>query len=225
MAEKPKSAVAMIIVLTAVAMISGLALAAMSHITKEPIAVSKRAALVESLEEILPPYANEPDRDRQVCKVADGAVQCFEGSSTEAAAVAPEQALSVYPALDKAGKAVGAAFVTSSTQGYGGLVKLLVGVDQQQHVTGYTILEHKETPGLGDNAGKDDPESDRDFPDQFKGKGLDNFKFAVSKDGGQVDAITSATITSRAVTGALKTGLERFKKARGALRAAKEGGR
>lgn len=93
------------------------------------------------------------------------------------------------------------AFTTESTAGYSGPIKILFGIDVNCKITGFKILEMSETPGLGDQADKDK------FKTQFIGKALNNFNFMVTKDGGEVDAITAATITSRAVTSAIKEGL------------------
>ncbi len=199
MANKPKSPAAMILALTLIASGSGLALASMSEFTKAAIDQARQADLKANLDRILPAHANAPDED----------VVVVDDQGKE---------LQVYVAKDAAGKVVGAAFEVVGKKGYGGAIRILLGIDANEHITGYYVLEHKETPGLGDKASKDDPESDRDFADQFKGKGLDNMKFAVRKDGGEVDAITSATITSRAVTGALAAGLERFHRIRARLR-------
>ena len=86
----------------------------------------------------------------------------------------------IYQTQDAQGKDLGAA-VESTTGGFGGDLKVLVGFDSEGNILGYTLLEHAETPGLGDIIGKNPKEP-----------------LTVSKDGGQVDAITASTITSRA---------------------------
>ena len=86
------------------------------------------------------------------------------------------------------------AAVESSTMGFGGTLKVLVGFDPEGTILGYTLLEHQETPGLGAKA-------DQWFQKGQKGciVGLNPANgLTVSKDGGQVDAITASTITSRA---------------------------
>lgn len=214
MADRPQSPQAMILVLTGIAALSGLALAAMSQVTAEPIRLARQADLRASLTRILPEHANEPAEDRELCQVAAQGAQpgCAAAApdAPPATTPPPEGSLARYVARDAAGRVVGAAFEVASRQGYGGAIRILVGVDAAQHISGFAVLEHKETPGLGDKAARDDPDSDGDFADQFKGRGLDNYRFSVVKDGGQVDAITSATITSRAVTGALGEGLQRY---------------
>ncbi len=93
--------------------------------------------------------------------------------------------------------------VPAESKGYGGTIKLLVAVGPDNKVMKYTILESKETPGLGDKAAKSP------FMDQFPGKSSENLE--VTKDPANKDniqAISGATITSRAVTKAVKTAVD-----------------
>ena len=96
--------------------------------------------------------------------------------------------------------AVGYVFTTSA-KGYGGDVEIMTGVDAEGKVTGVSILTINETPGLGMNAKKDD------FRQQYVGK---SGELAVNKDGGEIVAITSATVTSRAVTKAVNEALSLY---------------
>lgn len=85
--------------------------------------------------------------------------------------------------------------VPSETKGYGGTIKMLVAVTKDGQVIDYSILAHNETPGLGDNAQK--PK----FRDQFKGKTIDHLKVVKDpSDKDDIQAMTGATISSRAVT-------------------------
>lgn len=89
--------------------------------------------------------------------------------------------------------------VPAESKGYGGSIKMLVAVTPDGKVIDYTIMVHNETPGLGDNAGKDF------FRAQFFGK--DESKLIVVKDpknNENIQALTGATITSKAVTKAVK---------------------
>ena len=88
------------------------------------------------------------------------------------------------------GSALGTAVVTVSN-GFGGPLKVLVGFDTEGSIKGYTVLEHSETPGLGAKAGEW-------FQDKIIGLNPGKCNFTVSKEGGDVDAITASTITSRA---------------------------
>ena len=86
--------------------------------------------------------------------------------------------------------------VKVQTAGFGGTITMMVGVDYHGKVLGIDIVSHAETAGLGDVAASDSTKGQA-FRNQFRGQ---TGELAVSKDGGTIDAITSATITSRAVT-------------------------
>jgi Na+-translocating ferredoxin:NAD+ oxidoreductase subunit G len=88
--------------------------------------------------------------------------------------------------------------ISSETKGYGGEIRLLVAVDNTEKIIGYKILSHNETPGLGDRA--DQPK----FKNQFQGKKIENLEVVKNHEEGKIDAITGATITSTAVTKAVK---------------------
>jgi len=92
---------------------------------------------------------------------------------------------------------LGKAIVTINKNGFGGPLKVLVGFDTKGTILGYTVLEHAETPGLGAKAGEW-------FQDKIIGLNPGQCNFTVSKDGGDVDAITASTITSRAFLLAIK---------------------
>ena len=103
------------------------------------------------------------------------------------------------------GELLGGAVKMVSPEGYSGDMTFLVGVNTIGEVTGIQILEQRETPGLGTKA------TNKAWWGQFLGKTLDNFSFRVKQDGGDVDAITAATITSRAVGEYVGKGLDVFK--------------
>ena len=105
-------------------------------------------------------------------------------------------------AAKKDGKIIGY-IVPGETKGYGGRMKMLVAVTADKKVIDFTILEHNETPGLGDNAQKPA------FRQQFAGKGeelLEVTKDPANKD--NIQAMTGATISSRAVTQGVKQAVE-----------------
>jgi len=117
------------------------------------------------------------------------------------------------------GKPVGTVFTAISEKGYGGPIKVIVGVDPTgEKITGVRIAEHTETPGLGANivqvrTGEDEPW----FLKQFGGLTVDRIAL---KPQGAIDAITAATISSTAVTDAVREGFEEFVKARTAQQGA-----
>ena len=105
-------------------------------------------------------------------------------------------------AYDQNGTFQGAA-VKTSEGGFGGKIDMMVGFLADGTIKGTSVLSHAETPGLGANmTGK--------FKDQFVDKNPASFKLTVTKDGGDVDAITAATITSRAFSKAVDKAYKAF---------------
>lgn len=105
----------------------------------------------------------------------------------------------VTPALDAEGNETGYA-VAVTTKGFSAGLKLMFGVDAQGTITGLSVVDcSNETPGLGANAANDS------FKSQFAGK---SGTIAVTKDGGDIEALTGATITSRAVANAATEAVE-----------------
>ena len=105
-------------------------------------------------------------------------------------------------AYDAKGNFLGAA-VKTNEGGFGGKIDMMVGFLADGTIKGTSVLSHAETPGLGANmTGK--------FKDQFVDKNPANFKLIVKKDGGDVDAITAATITSRAFSKAVDKAYKAF---------------
>lgn len=189
--KKEFSDARLIATLVLICMVSAGVLAAVQELTRGPIAEARRQEKLKAIRAVLPPYANEPDKEAFTITTPAGQID-------------------VYPGRDAQGNLVGMAIPTSSAEGYGGVISLILGVNVQGEIQAMYVLEHKETPGLGDNITK--PK----FQAQFIGKSLatPGFVFAVKKDGGSVDAITGATISSRAVTEAIKDGLETYQQIR-----------
>ena len=104
---------------------------------------------------------------------------------------------------------VAALFVVTAPDGFSGPIRLLVGVDFEGVVTATRVLRHRETPGLGDFIDS----SKSDWIDQFERKSLtapDLALWSLTRDGGQFDQVTGASITSRAVVKAVKETLLYF---------------
>jgi electron transport complex protein RnfG len=100
-----------------------------------------------------------------------------------------------------------ALFVVSARDGYSGPIRLLVGVDAGEFVTGLSVLEHRETPGLGDGI------ESRNWQEQFVGRSLGNpagSGWNIRDDGGEFDALTGASVTPRAVVKAVRETLEYY---------------
>jgi electron transport complex protein RnfG len=177
----------LIIVLTSICIVSAIALAKIYDLTKGPIAHQKRLEVLRAIKTVLPPYDNEPDRD--LAKLPKGVDK--KG----------EEIKGVFYRGEKNGRLIGIAFTVTSHEGYGGNIELMVGVSPDGTIYGIEVLSHLETPGLGAKITR------AKFKDRFKDRNLSNTKWAVKKDGGDIDSITGATISSRAVIKAVKEGL------------------
>lgn len=171
-----------VVILVLIAVIAGIALSGVYLGTKEQIALAKQRELEEALKKVCP-FLESGYEEIQLDH-EDGKIPAY--------------------AVNRDGQLAGAALKMVTSEGFAGDITLLVGVDSSHAVTGLYILEHKETPGLGTKA------AEKDWWGQMLGKTLDTFTFRVTKDRGDVDAITAATITSRAVTHAVGRALQAY---------------
>ena len=181
----------MVLVLTGVAVVMGGILAYINHLTEGPIAQQKEKALADGIKSVM---------------VCNDLVVAKKDEVKQNDAKGKELTYVIYQVKDAQGKDLGAA-VESTTGGFGGNLKVLVGFDPDGKILGYTLLEHAETPGLGAKA-------DKWFQKGEKGDIIGkNPKepLTVSKDGGQVDAITASTITSRAFLLAVNNAYNAYK--------------
>jgi len=189
--EKLKSSITnMALVLTGVAVITGGILAYINQVTSGPIALQKEKTLADGIKTVM------GGGELSVAKT-DTVKQDINGK---------EVVYVIYQAQDKQKKDLGAA-VESTTQGFGGDLKILVGFNPEGNILGYTLLEHAETPGLGAKA-------DKWFQKGAKGDIIGKNpaeELVVSKDGGKVDAITASTITSRAFLLAVNNAYKAYK--------------
>jgi electron transport complex protein RnfG len=194
----------LMIVLTLVTAVAGVALALVEAVTREPIAAQRRLEMMRALMAVLPPVDNAPDQD---------AVRLVTGRNTKG-----QELVRTFYRGRQGNELRGIAFAVTAPDGYSGTIEIMVGVDPQGTVTGVAILKHAETPGLGDKIAR--PE----FTGRFLGKALETADWRVKKDGGDFDQLTGATISPRAVVGAIRGGLEFFRDHRDAIVAgAKEG--
>lgn len=155
-------------------------------LTHAPIASAQADKINEALTGVLPAFDNHPSEASFDVEI-DG------------------QVIKAYPAVYK-GEPSGIALEVVTTRGFGGPIQIMVGFLPDGTIYNSALISHSETPGLGDklDAGKSD------FSLQFKGKNPATFKLAVKQDGGMVDAITAATISSRAFCHALETAYKAF---------------
>ena len=181
----------MVLVLTGVALVVGAILAWVNSVTAAPIAQQKEKALADGIKAVM---------------VCNDIVVAKPDTVHQNDAKGKELTYIIYNVRDAQGQDLGAA-VESATMGFGGTLKVLVGFNPAGDVLGYTLLEHAETPGLGAKA-------DQWFQKDGKGNviGLNpaNDNITVKKDGGQVDAITGSTITSRAFCRLVATAYNAF---------------
>ncbi len=190
--EKLKSSITnMVLVLTGVAVITGCILAYVNHITERPIELQKQKTLEAGIKAVM------GGGDLTVTQTDTVRQNDAKGK---------EMTYVIYQTKDGQKRDLGAA-VESTTGGFGGDLKVLVGFDPDGNILGYTLLEHAETPGLGAKA---DAWFQKGQKGDIIGKNPSE-PLVVSKDGGQVDAITASTITSRAFLLAVNNAYKAYK--------------
>ena len=177
----------MVLVLFVITAVTSSAVGVVYNLTKEPIANTEKQKTITALSEVLPKFDNQPNEEK-VVKEIDG------------------QQLAIYTARLE-GKTVGYAIETFTKNGFSGMVRLLVGFRTDGSIENISVLSHNETPGLGAKIA----EKGSKFVAQFSGKNPESFKLFVKKDGGDVDAITASTITSRAFSEAVQLAHDIFK--------------
>jgi Na+-translocating ferredoxin:NAD+ oxidoreductase subunit G len=177
----------MLLSLTLISLGASAALGYVYELTKEPIALSNLNKKIEAIKMVVPEFSNNPNDD--MIMLATG-----EGDSLE-----------VYPAK-KDSVLLGYAVKTYSNKGFSGYISLMAGFKPDGTIINISVLEQKETPGLGTKM------ADPSFKDQFSGKNPGSFMLKVKKDGGKVDAITAATISSRAFCDAVARAHNTLKK-------------
>ena len=167
----------MVVVLFSVTLIASAAVGYVQTLTAGPIEAAKEAKQVNAIRQVIPgEFDNDPNTDVWKVQTPDGGE------------------LEFYPAK-KNGELVGTAVKTYTNNGFGGKIWLMVGFNPDGTISNYSVLEHKETPGLGS---KMDTWFVKDGKGDIIGKNPGGNGLKVSKDGGEVDAITAATISSRA---------------------------
>ena len=166
----------MVLTLFAITLIGSAAVGVVYKVTLEPIAEAKAGKTRASLAKVLPSFdSSSPDS----LKVDGGNVVVYTARSGE--------------------HVVGYAVETFTNNGFNGLIRLMVGFLPDGTIHRIEVLEHGETPGLGDKI--DGKKSS--FSVQFEGKNPASFNLAVKKNGGDVDAITASTISSSAFSDAV----------------------
>ena len=171
----------MVAVLFGITLVASAGVGVVNMITAEPIALSKQAATTAALTEALP---------------------SFDETTSEELTI-DEMPITVYTAT-KGGVVAGYAVQTMTKQGFSGTVRLMVGFDTDGRVVNINVLEQTETPGLGTKmCDEGNPLLGSVKGQRLEEKKLVDGKLAVRKDGGDVDALTAATISSRAYVDAV----------------------
>ena len=167
----------MVLALGCICLVCSALLGLVNNMTAEPIAAANLAKTNNAIAAVVPSFDNVPSEDVMTVEV-DG------------------KQYTVYPASYD-GKIVGYAIQVLPT-GFGGTIDMLVGFDAATGIIYNTsVVSHSETPGLGAKITETGKGS---FREQFDGMDPAKTKFMVKKDGGDIDAITASTITSRAFT-------------------------
>ena len=177
----------MLLVLTLVTVISVGLLAYVNALTQEPIAQAQANVLKEAIGKVVPEFDNNPADMVDELEVAG-------------------QTVRLYAAM-KGDQYVGSA-VEASAPGYGGTMNILVGFDVDGNIYGYSLLSHAETPGLGSKA---DTWFQKGEKGDIIGMNPGTKALKVDKDGGDIDAITASTITTRAFLQAVTVAYNAFK--------------
>ena len=178
----------MVLVLFTITLLSSAAVGGVYMLTEEPIAQAKVAAVNNALKQVLPEYEATTSQDIEVNTLP----------------------IKVHTAT-VADKAVGYAVESISKNGFGGEVRLMVGFDTEGTILNINVLEQKETPGLGTKMA----DEGNVLLASLKDKNAAQINLTVKKDGGDIDALTAATISSRAYAEAVAVAYEAFKVACG----------
>lgn len=210
----------MVLVLFIITLVASAALGGLYELTKEPIAKAKLNKKLKAIEEVVPAFNNNPSEEMYEVTMPSG------------------DNLEFYPAKQDS-VLVGTAVKTFTTNGFSGYVWVMVGFKPDGTINNYSVLEHKETPGLGtkmadwfkpvdpttvrlclvEKLGKligiksgDSKGGVTGDSKSIIGKNPSTTNFTVSKDGGDIDAITAATISSRAFLDAIQTAYNEYMK-------------
>lgn len=189
MKKLPSTLPNMILSLGIICLIIAGILALVNVATKDTIAQAETKAKVEAIKEIVSAFDNNP----------------YEEQDTVALESEPRP-LIVYPAM-KGGQPVGYAIETYTDAGFSGHIDIMVGFDMQSQIVGFKVLKHEETPGLGAKIQEwfTSPAPNADLIRDVRRLDMSQASpLKVSKDGGKVDAITAATISSRAFIDAIE---------------------
>jgi electron transport complex protein RnfG len=180
----------LVIVLTCISLLAALALTGVYALTKGPIEKGQREKKENALKAVLPEY---------------------QGTVRDTIIVdADNEEIPVHLAIGQNGELCGAGIETYTKKAFAGRFDLMVGFDAEGSIVNTEVIKASETPGLGDKINKD--KEGNGWAQQFNHQNPADFKLVVKKDGGDVDAITAATISSRAYCDAVQRAYDIFMK-------------
>jgi electron transport complex protein RnfG len=186
MAKLESNLKTMVFSLLGVCAVASALLGFMNSITEGPIAESKLKAKLAAIQLVVPEFNNDPSAEMYTVPSDLGDLEC-------------------YPAK-KDSVLVGVAISTKTNIAFSGSFAVMVGLKPDGTIFNTSVLEHKETPGLGTKM------MEPKFKDQFPGRNPGEKPLKVKKDGGEIDAITAATISSRAFCDAVMRAYNAWKK-------------
>lgn len=187
MAKTESTFINMTATLVVVTLVAAGLLGGVYALTKEPIRLAELAKKNEAISVVVPGFDNEPSQEVQRVFLDGDSIFLYTARLGE--------------------KVLGTAVETFTNNGFSGNFKLMVGFDPDGIITDIAVISHAETPGLGDKMEQDKS----DFHVQFMGKDPATAKLQVTKDRGEIDAITASTITSRAYCEAVDRAYKAFK--------------
>lgn len=176
----------MVLTLTVVSVVAAVGLGFVYKVTKGPIEKANLDKQLKAVESVISGYDNSPVGESYKMAFPDG-----------------KDSMEIYPAkLD--GELVGMAVKTKSPNGYSGDIWLMVGFNKDGTISNIVVTQHLETPGLGSKM------TSEKFLGQYIGKDPAKTNLKVKKDGGSIDAISGATISSRAFSEAVVSAHKTF---------------
>ena len=179
----------MVTVLFAVTLIASAGVGAVNMLTADAIAEAKALATTAAVKNVLPEFEKTENWEQMVDDIP---VQIYKATSADAV--------------------VGYAVEAMSKNGFGGAIRVMVGFSTDGTILNVNVLEQKETPGLGTKM----CDEGNVLLSSIKDKNPAQMQFSVKKDGGELDALTAATISSRAYYDAVKCAHDAFLLASGA---------
>lgn len=166
----------MVAVLFCITLLASAGVGSIYQLTAEPIAQAEAAAVTEALRQVLPDFEQTSEQELTL----------------------DQMPIQVYTAT-QGDQVVGYAVKSMTKSGFGGAITIMVGFDAQGTILNVNVLSQAETPGLGTKMA----EPENVLLKSVQGKNPAQMKLTVKKDGGDVDALTAATISSRAYVDAV----------------------